>query len=291
MGCDADCTYEPIRNASRVASNIRYMEQIGIDSKSILIIGDRPDFRKHALDSWGVSDISQIPEDGRTYDLIYCSHQMEHFASVKDGMALLKRHLSPEGSIFIEVPNVEAISHCVMIEEFFVDAHCFHFSSGSLNCAASSASLKIDRIEISPLHITAILKHGVSPLPPVDAKAPVLMVNEYSKSLQSNRRKLPAISQKIKFLASRNRVAFWGAGRQLDAFVKYGAFDLSSVKCVVDSYLHSMEHLGVRVSHPIELKSQSLHIVIVFANSGFNEIAEKVHSYGIPHAIRFIDLL
>ena len=54
-------------------------------------------------------------------------------------------------------------------------------------------------------------------------------------------------------LIKRQKVAFWGASRTLDALVKYGALDLSNAHIIVDSYLHGklncMENMILKSLH------------------------------------------
>ncbi len=65
----------------------------------------------------------------KSFDFIILSHVLEHFNDIRSGIRLLKRLLSPNGKIFVEVPNGLNPQVCQTMEESY---HYYFFTQASL---------------------------------------------------------------------------------------------------------------------------------------------------------------
>ncbi|MFQ5640126.1 MAG: class I SAM-dependent methyltransferase [bacterium] len=66
------------------------------------------------------------------FDLVYCSHTLEHLRSPRQVLGQIRRALLPEGVLFLEVPNLDLIRSEDIVEEWFIDKHLYHFSQETL---------------------------------------------------------------------------------------------------------------------------------------------------------------
>lgn len=110
------------------------------------------------------ADLSLCPDfDGGPFDVILCSHVLEHLDKSRMVPALenLRRHLAPGGRLFLSLPNAQAHTGAYWAFEDFT--HKTLFTSGSLLYVARMAGfsqvrfLDIDCTEGSgPLHALVI---------------------------------------------------------------------------------------------------------------------------------------
>lgn len=75
------------------------------------------------------------------YDLIYCSHTLEHLAAPREETRRLATALAPGGRLFIEVPNLDLLDRDDLVEEWFIDKHLYHFSRATLLALLATAGL------------------------------------------------------------------------------------------------------------------------------------------------------
>ena len=105
----------PNVNATGIENDIVLMDEEKIDN-SIEVIGKK------------YEDVSM---DANSFDLIHCSHTMEHVTCPKHLIEKVIEWLKPGGHIYFEVPKLEMIVEPDTITEFFIDNHLFHFSKKS----------------------------------------------------------------------------------------------------------------------------------------------------------------
>jgi hypothetical protein len=105
---------------------------------------------RHAQDTVGVraicGDFMAVQDIGR-FNMVTFNKVLEH---VKDPVAMLAKaqmHLSPEGAVYVEVPDGEAaVRKGPGREEFFID-HPHVFSAASLGMLAVRAGFTVREIE------------------------------------------------------------------------------------------------------------------------------------------------
>ncbi|MGH8046034.1 MAG: class I SAM-dependent methyltransferase [Chthoniobacterales bacterium] len=259
---------------------------------------DLPEVRFHG------ERFERLALDGETFDFIYCSHTLEHADSAAEMLRTMARLLAPQGHLFVEVPSIGILALTDHLEEFFIDKHTFHFAPETL--IAFVRSIGLDVIAQQPdsdrSHVTLLLGHAASPgaapaFPPPELREVAVRTRaslaDYSRHLEANRAKLGSAREKIEFLLSRQSVAFWGAGRQLDSFLRHSGFDPGKVSAIIDEHLSGIieEVGGAAIQKPDVLRRIQPQVVVAFARNAFPEIAKKVRGYGVKNVIRFTDLL
>ena len=68
-------------------------------------------------------------------DIIIYSHVMEHILDLDKELETIKKHLNPEGIVYIEVPGIKYIhsTYDMNLLKYLQNAHTYHFSLNSLN--------------------------------------------------------------------------------------------------------------------------------------------------------------
>ena len=92
-----------------------------------------------------------------TFDIIVLSHVLEHLKSCRDVFIELKRILSKNGILFIDVPN--CINYQELQNSINTQPHTFHFSKKSLNELANSCGFKVIKSEIYYGKVKTISDH------------------------------------------------------------------------------------------------------------------------------------
>jgi SAM-dependent methyltransferase len=242
---------------------------------------------------------TELPEN--SFDLVYLSHTLEHADSASEMLIKILKLLRSGGTLFLEVPNLDIINSQDIFEEFFIDKHRFHFERGNLCAYLRSIGYKIeygdgdeDQFNITILANKAdnMLVSSFNYAPKNQSNFEEQLLN-YKTNLEQNREKLKLASQKIQALISRQKVAFWGAGRQFDALIRFGGIDTSKIKFLVDEHLwkYLKEVHGVTIHRPEELKIYQPQIVVILARGSEDEIARKARRLDIKNVIKLRDLL
>jgi ubiquinone/menaquinone biosynthesis C-methylase UbiE len=89
--------------------------------------------------------IDSFKTDSRQYDLIILRHVLEHSHHPVEFIKDLAKRLSPEGLLYIEVPNLD--SGCARVfggnwKGYYVPRHIFHFNPSSLEEAVNNAGMR-----------------------------------------------------------------------------------------------------------------------------------------------------
>lgn len=243
----------------------------------------------------------QLPAE--QFDLIFCSHTLEHAHSGRHMLGQIHDALSPIGIAVIEVPNLEVLDTPDIVEEFFIDKHTFHFDRQTLLNMVKSIGFDVlsGTTDTDKMNITLVLKRGTAISPSLVAdeesahvRRNCTWLNAYPGKLTKNRGFLKAIVEtKLHPLAKRQKVAYWGASRIFDALVKYGKLDPQSVFCLVDRYLHATigETHGIKIHRPEYLRLVEPHVIVVLGNSAEEAIARTAYEMGIRHVLKFSELM
>jgi SAM-dependent methyltransferase len=110
-----------------------------------------PEFRMFAAayaqcQTW--PSLDDIPA-GRRFDVVIVNHVLEHTLDPVVFLRTAAARLEPDGRLYVDVPSIERYR---TVESLHI-AHLFHFSASTLRRAATSAGLRIVRIEAhSPPH-------------------------------------------------------------------------------------------------------------------------------------------
>jgi 2-polyprenyl-3-methyl-5-hydroxy-6-metoxy-1,4-benzoquinol methylase len=99
-------------------------------------------FGKFASHYGSATVTNAIPTNVRV-DLVIVNHVLEHLADPIGTLAQLGRLLTPQGRLYIDVPDVEAYAG---IQDLHL-AHIFHFSERTLRCLVMQAGFVVELVE------------------------------------------------------------------------------------------------------------------------------------------------
>jgi len=186
--------------------------------------------------SWIIDRFENVYLPPNTYDVVHCSHTLEHMASP---MATLKKiwdTMTMGGLLFIEVPNIEIIGSINFVEEFFIDKHLYHFSYLSLAKYLRWTDFEIVEANITQENVSVVAKKVEYTIFETEKElrdAHLLQVYALTKPYGSLFVKQQA--ERINKLTEEKEVVIWGAGRIYNLLLKAG---LAAEKVwIVDKYL------------------------------------------------------
>ena len=168
-------------------------------------------------------DASEL--QGECFNFIYSCQTLEHADSANEMLMLSAANLSPSGFMLIDIPNTAVITTRTM-EEYFIDKHKFHFTARSLKMMLASCGLHINRCLADNYNISVLVSKipnnsHESLLSDQDLNLKDVAPN-YRHTIEEERRVLRSVvAEKITPMLGRQKVTIWGAGRHLDALIKY----------------------------------------------------------------------
>lgn len=236
------------------------------------------------------------------FDFIFCSHTLEHANSASRMLEIIFQALRPGGMLLLEIPNLQGITDEDVIEEFFIDKHPFHFDRETLLDYLPSAGFSVVQgaKDCDPYNITLLLRRDITSkrYSPANGVARAARNRDwaagFTQRLYTNRTLLrQLVNEKLRPLAKRQKVAYWGASRIFDALVKYGDLSQEDVYCLVDRYLQGIvpETHGLRIERPEILRIREPQAVVILGRSAENQMAREAYSFGIRHVLKFSELM
>lgn len=240
--------------------------------------------------------IEDVNFENEKFEFIYCCQTLEHADSAFEMLNHLRRLLKMNGKALIDIPNIDIIKKDETIEEFFIDKHSFHFNSSTISKYFSRLGLKICAFHGDQYNLSYLVEacEPQSETLPSDKLITHQDFVKYQQNLSINRAKLNhLVGSRMNPVIERQKCAIWGAGRTLDALIKFGSLKIDSRITIVDSYLHDKikilnEH---KIYKPSFLKLVEPQVVFILANSAENHLAEKAYKMGIRHVIKFSEML
>jgi len=222
------------------------------------------------------------------FDLVYCSHTLEHLKSPRQSIKKIFEVMKPDGILYLEVPNLDKINQLNLIEEWFIDKHLYHFSpellekyilienfqiinknsNDDLNIIIIAKKLKNNNLKIELENYTEYKKN-------------INIIEDYKNTLKTNQLKLKKIGEHINKLSKENKMMIWGAGRILDRLVKLGNLELHSINGLIDKFLSKYvdEIHGLVLKNPHEINWGKQDIVLISSREYFEEIKKEVMKY------------
>ena len=261
-------------------------------------------------DTASVLDVEILVQDFRNdlnakrFDLIYSCHSLEHYRNPLEQLGFIKKHLAEEGRAVIDVPDFDCLDLETPIDEFFYDQHRTYFSCRTLKACLTTVGLRARRIEHFGGSLKALVTHDncqqeeVHECPLPGLEAPLEKIRRYAKSLKLCRDALPRTVREINMERGFvGPLVAIGAGRILDAAVRYGNLHLNDFELIVDSFLYNLtagtdETRIVSFKSFCEMKFHNTPLCIIFANSSTDQIKEELKA-AFPEAkvIAFRDVL
>ncbi|WP_262691442.1 methyltransferase domain-containing protein [Kordiimonas aestuarii] len=213
------------------------------------------------------------------YDLVYHCHTLEHEAHPLSSLRAVCEAMTPDGILFLEVPNIAFLAGTDLVEEWFIDKHLYHYSAPTLCATLEAAGFKILQApnpdDVTNLTVIAtpgqVKQAGAIAGETVEKKA---LLAAYAKNLQENQQKLKAGAQNLMTFAGHRRVVIWGAGRIFTSLVDIGGFDARRLAGVVDKNIHKYvsEMFGVAIKAPEAITEMKPDVVLVASRLYLDEI-------------------
>ncbi len=118
-----------------------------------------------AKDYYNLSIIEQSLEQyiiqkssNETYDVIMMHHVLEHFLNPKEMLSSLRHIITPNGYVYIAVPNVAKPDE--PIDKFFRIEHTYYFSPTSLSLLLRQSGFSIKKIHVGNRDIKLIAQYS-----------------------------------------------------------------------------------------------------------------------------------
>ena len=231
------------------------------------------------------------------YDLIHCSHTLEHLHSPRRVLAQLQRALSEDGVLFIEVPNIAFIGQENVVEEWFIDKHLYHYSPETLIAALQQAGfhcpeewIRVDTINISLIATKGEAGETVPPHPEEVKTQARQLISRYETALRNNHRKLQRAARRLEDLANQGRrIAIWGAGRIFDALMTEGELDPAAISALLDKRLPDFvdQVHGLPIRKPESIADATPDLVVIMSREYADEIGRELDRY-LPGCDRLV---
>jgi 2-polyprenyl-3-methyl-5-hydroxy-6-metoxy-1,4-benzoquinol methylase len=221
-----------------------------------------------------IDRIENIELQNNHYDLIYSSHTLEHICSPSNFFDKIKNSLKVNGHAYIEVPSIQVINDIKNIEEFFIDKHTYHFSTKNI----------IDYVNKQKLSIVSLCDDGYN-ISILIQKIKEIDIKLYESTLIENRKELKLITEKIESYTKNKRIALYGAGKTLDALVKYGDLNLNNVEFIIDDYMYKYMNVIYKKSvYPKEiLKEKKVDLIILLTRSSSFKIESFLNENNVQN--------
>jgi SAM-dependent methyltransferase len=275
---------------------VRWMQEVNPMAE---IVALEPDTRIASYPE-GVKFIGKRLEDADLpkdyFDFVYCCQTLEHTDSATTILEKIRECLSPNGILFLEVPNLMVIGYPYNTEEFFIDKHNFHFTDETIEAYLNKCGFKIYSQRDDNLNVSVFAMKSDSPViwsSVYDWKIKEL-ISTYSAGIKLNRGRITEVVRKINStLNTTMKVAFWGANTMFDLMVKYGGLDPTRIGLLADDYIcDCIDSIhGVPVKSSEEFRIYQPDVVFILARFSADILAKKARAFGIRNVIKFEDLL
>lgn len=185
-------------------------------------------------------------------DIIICRHVIEHVPNPIDFLNLIKKAVakSPHARIFFETPCVEWILSNQVVWDFFYE-HCSYFTTDSLSTAFETAGFSVKNVK----HVFGgqylWLEATIPSKQPIVTKNPdriPSLAKNFATKEHDFKKKL---RDTIVKLASKGRVALWGAGAKGVTFANLIDPECKLIDCLIDLNPNKQGHYIPGTGHPI----------------------------------------
>ena len=292
----AHLDWSQIQSALDIGSNRgSFVKWITEEHPDVAVTGIEPEERMVDYPAI-IGKFEDIATSLESFDLVFSSHTLEHSKSA-DAMMRATAELMPIGShLLLEVPNVATICDPLVVEEFFIYKHNWHFSTVLMIRYLLDLGFQIEHEASTLFDIRLLLRRTSKAIPYRAFDFAVRMTREwlatYQRNIERNRLALPKVAAELKQLSSGKRVAYWGAGRIFDALVRFGDLDLRSVNMLADGMLSGVVEKvhGIELSRPEDLDAFQPDAIVVLGRTSSAEMFKRAAQYA-PVVISFDELL
>ena len=193
------------------------------------------------------SECADVPAD-----VVVCRHVIEHVPRPLQMLADIKKALgrAPRARIFFETPCVEWILANLVIWDFFYE-HCSYFSAASLLTAFQTAGFEVQNVEHVFEGQYLWLEATLPETTPRIERRPGAVVAQAERFARLETKLKEGWTQKLRALASPEKVALWGAGAKGVTFANLIDQSRELIDCVVDLNPLKQGHYVPGTGHPI----------------------------------------
>ncbi len=224
--------------------------------------------------------IEAVSLPAQRFDLIHCSHTLEHLHSPAATLQQIHQAMSDDGVLLLEVPNLAFIGQADVVEEWFIDKHLYHYTPQTLVAALAAAGFHCpdSRIDSSAANIRVIATKGDAHHDhdmETTKKTSLDLIEQYQYNLSKNHQQLAQAARQIESLAATGRqIVFWGAGRIFDALMRQGQLNSQAIAGIVDTQLPRFVGTmhGLTLHYPSAIAQLAPDLVIITAREYYAEI-------------------
>lgn len=232
------------------------------------------------------------PFGGEMYDLILCSHTLEHFIDLDAAMDIMCKALTADGYLYLEIPNVEEYANLERAPYHFLTyEHVCHFSENTIYNLAAQFHMRVVflqkyvKCEDYPC-IYALLQ------PDPSRKAKRIEYDPLSKQamLQYVQRCKGTIKEAVQvFETEHTPLILWGIGASTAQLLEQG-FDTCNVLQLIDSNRARQGisfQIGGRilsVEGPEKIQNNSATIFIL-PTAYRKSIEASIRNYGLTNPV------
>ena len=182
-----------------------------------------------------VEDVN-LPES--YFSLVIMNHTLEHIKEPINVLNKIFHSIREEGIIYIEVPNLSYLMQASIVEEYFISKHINFFDINTLLKTMTTAGFEIvEFIPTSTCENIWVVGSRARMAPKVHLDSIKNMIDKYLEGRHKLNRlirdNVVAINGDVQ---SGKRVAFWGAGRIFDCYVREG-LNWRGLCGIIDLYL------------------------------------------------------
>jgi len=258
-----------------VADNFPMLRYVGVENDKS-VIPTNSNSRNVSIEEF----LAQKPNV--QFDFVFMNHTLEHLNDPISSLISLRQLIKSEGILWVDVPNIKAIEEPLAIEEFFIDKHVTHFSPQSLGNTLRIAGWEVAEDYSDAINLTVVAMSSSNHYPrvamnsvnPLERVAIEQKIATYAANLVQNRTMLSSVSAMLKQLDG--PVALFGAGRVLDALIRFG--DLAPEEFqVCDNYLkHASGILGTSILEPSEIRWSKIKSCVILGRSSSAAISAQL---------------
>lgn len=259
-------------------------EFVGIESDKSIV--ETFEFEGHRIYVDKFENIQNL--GNQKFDFIFCNHTLEHVDSAVRAVEFMKSCLKSDGILWIDVPNLEGITDLQVVEEFFIDKHMYHFELKTLENLLHHSDFEVKNNFGDNLNIVLTATRAKTTKPvQLNSRITSIDILNYQELLLKNRAVLPGIVQKLKITPN---FAIYGAGRILDALIRYGGLETENIT-VADRFLwQTASGLGIAIQNPEKVDWRSYDEIFILGRSSIIEIKEWLSNNGARKITSFEDL-
>lgn len=227
--------------------------------------------------------IENIKLENSFFDLVHCSHTLEHLSDPISVLNQIKKSMTPDGFLFIEVPNIDFIDNKNVFEEFFIDKHLYHYSEKTFQDTLSIAGFEILRKNVDNNNLSYLVsqkkvndkKEVFECLESVNSIKKKII--DYTSNMVKAKESYVKASKSIKKYLPK-KIVIWGAGRLFDLLMKYGELKVDDIHGLIDTNIYKYVNTlhGIPIVAPENLSVLEPNVIIIASRIYFDEIKKHI---------------